>query len=266
VYCRRVSLSSKRKISEQYYRIGFECEEIAREARPGQFLMVRLADSSWEHLLSRPFSFCEVEGDRIELLFNTVGKGTRSLGNAAEGSLLEILGPLGKGFRLEGDSEAILVGGGMGIAPLPFLAAELAKLPGGSEVMVLLGARTAVDLCLEETFAGLGVETRIATDDGSRGHLGPVTELLEEELAKGTDDRATVYACGPKPMLEATARIARKHGVACQISVEERMACGCGACMGCVCSTRDREGNEHFQRVCVEGPVFDASELIFDED
>jgi dihydroorotate dehydrogenase electron transfer subunit len=266
VYCRRIKLVLKEKVSDRYFRLGLDCEEIAREARPGQFLMVRLVELSWEYLLSRPFSFCGVDGSRIELLFDAVGKGTRSLSQAREGAILEILGPLGNGFNLDGTSAPIVVGGGMGIAPLPFLASELARRIQASEITVLLGAKTAGALCLEEKFVSLGAKVRVSTDDGSRGHKGPVTDLLEEDLKSRKSRSPTVYACGPKPMLKTVARLARQHGVPCQASVEERMACGVGACMSCACKVRDRDGNDRFRSVCVDGPVFDATELVFDED
>jgi len=266
VYCRRVELLSKEKIAERYFRIGFECRDIARESRPGQFLMVRLLKPSWEFLLSRPFSLCMVDGGRIELLFEVVGKGTRSLCQAEEGAVLEIIGPLGNGFDLEAASTPILVGGGMGIAPLPFLASEAARKRSPADITVLLGARTAAALCLREVFAGLGANVLIATDDGTEGHKGPVTELLEDELRSRKSDRPTLYACGPRAMLKAVADLAREHALPCQLSVEERMACGVGACMGCACKTRDEGGSYHFKQVCVDGPVFDAREIVFDED
>ncbi len=266
MYCRRVQLLSKENIADRYFRIGFECEEIAREARPGQFLMVRLLSPSWEYLLSRPFSFCTVEGSRIELFFEVVGKGTRILSRAEDGALLEILGPLGNGFNLEAESTPVLVGGGMGIAPLPFLASEMAKKRHPAVITVLLGGKTASALCLREVFAVLGARVLVATDDGTEGHRGPVTDLLEEELKSGRNDRPEVYACGPRAMLKAVAELARKHAAPCQLSVEERMACGVGACMGCACRTRDERGIHHFKQVCVDGPVFDARELVFDED
>jgi dihydroorotate dehydrogenase electron transfer subunit len=265
VFCRQVELLSTERISDNYFRIAFDCEEIAAQAQPGQFLMVRLRSPSWEYLLSRPFSFCRIDGSRIELLFNVVGKGTRSLSEAGEGELLEILGPLGKGFSFGGVSTAILVGGGMGIAPLPFLASELMKKGSAVEVTALLGARTAGSLCFREVFLTLGGTVRVATDDGTAGHKGPVTDLLKRELESPAKTRPFVYACGPEPMLRTVAHLARRHDVPCQVSVEQRMACGVGACMACPCKTRDHQGHEHFRRVCVEGPVFDAAELVFDE-
>lgn len=266
MYCRQVKLVSNERISHTYYRIGFECPEIAEEARPGQFLMLRLLDPAWEHMLSRPFSFCEVSGERIELLFNVVGKGTQSLSETKTGAVLEVIGPLGNGFSLEDVAQAILVGGGMGIAPLPFLASALRKSKNSVEMTVFLGARTASSLCLQETFVKLGADVRVATDDGSNGHKGLVTELLEESLKMPSDSQRVVYACGPEPMLRTVADITRKRGVRCELSVEERMACGVGACMSCACESRDDNGNAHYKRVCTEGPVFNSTELVFHED
>lgn len=266
MYCRQVKLVSNERISQTYYRIGLECREIAKKARPGQFLMVRVLEPAWEHMLSRPFSFCSVSGERIELLFNVVGKGTRSLSEARVGASLEVIGPLGNGFSSEDVSRAILVGGGMGIAPLPFLASELRKSKSPVRVTVLLGARTAKSLCLQETFVKLGADVRVATDDGTAGHKGPVTDLLEESLGAASESGRVVYACGPDPMLRTVARLTRKHGVEGQLSVEQRMACGVGACMSCACKMRTEDGSVHYQRVCMEGPVFNAAELLFDED
>ncbi len=266
MYCRQVKLVSNERISPTYYRIGFECREIAEKARPGQFLMVRVLEPAWEHMLSRPFGFCKVSGDRIELLFNVVGKGTRSLSETRVGSSLEVIGPLGKGFSSEDVSRAILVGGGMGIAPLPFLASELTKPGNSARMTVLLGARTAGSLCLQDRFAALGADVRVATDDGTAGRRGPVTDLLEESLKGASGDGRVVYACGPEPMLRTVARLTCERGVRCELSVEERMGCGVGACMSCACKTRDEHGGVHYQRVCMEGPVFNAAELLFDED
>lgn len=266
MFCRQVKLVSNERISQTYYRIAFECREIAEEARPGQFLMVRLLEPAWEHMLSRPFSFCDVSGERIELLFNVVGKGTQSLSETKTGAGFEIIGPLGNGFSFEAVSDAILVGGGMGIAPLPFLASELRKSKNSVEMTVFLGARTASSLCLQETFVKLGADVRVATDDGGAGHKGLVTELLEESLRESPNRGKVVYACGPEPMLRTVARITRERGVQCELSVEERMACGVGACMSCACRTRGGDGGPHYKRVCKEGPVFNAAELVFDED
>ncbi len=266
MYCQQVELLSTEKISDNYYRIAFDCREIARDASPGQFLMVRLLTPSWEHLLSRPFSVCTVEGSRIGLFFEVIGKGTRSLSEATPGTPLEILGPLGNGFDFDAASKPILIGGGMGIAPLRFLAAELAKTHSPGQIAVLLGARTASSLCLKDVFGGLGVTLRTATDDGTEGHAGLVTDLIEEEVNRRGDREVAVYACGPKAMLKAVAELTEKRGVPCQMSVEERMACGVGACMGCACKTRDEQGQHHFKRVCMDGPVFDAKELVFDEN
>lgn len=266
MHCRQVKLVSNERISETYYRIGFECGEIAEKARPGQFLMVRVLEPAWEHMLSRPFSFCEVSGERIELLFNVVGKGTRSLSEAKAGASLEVIGPLGNGFSYEDVSRAVLVGGGMGIAPLPLLASELAKRGNAAMMTVLLGARTSHSLCLQDRFAALGADVRVATDDGTAGHRGPVTDLLEESLKRASDSGRVVYACGPEPMLRTVACLTRERRVRCELSVEERMACGVGACMSCACKTRDEHGGVHYKRVCMEGPVFNAAELLFDED
>jgi len=242
----------------------FHAPAIAQAAQPGQFVQVRGLDWT-DPLLPRPFSLMRASPDpnkgEIEILFRVVGKGTRLMASWG-GRIVQVVGPLGNSFRIAEGGVHVLVGGGVGVPPMVMLAERLKAHVSSpkTEVIVLQGARTAEQLlCLEE-FVRLGVDLRLATDDGSRGHHGFVTDLLEHAL-RNTQHAITVYACGPHAMLRAIARLCREHHVPCQVALEAPMPCGFGVCMGCVVKTRDGR----YQRVCREGPVFDANEVVWDE-
>jgi len=251
------------------YLLTISSPDISRMAKPGQFIQVRilpLLDST----LRRPFSIHRVDREKgeLSLLYRVVGRGTVLLSMEKENNFLDIIGPLGNGFIIpEGKKKLAIVAGGIGIAPLFFLLEELARIENKDFIIyTLLGARTREEVvlpseitCLTENFSG-GV--KIATDNGTVGHRGPVTELLEEVL---TDRLAEmVYACGPHDFLRVSAAMLEKHGVTGQFSIEERMACGIGACYSCVCKTnRNKEEQPVYKRVCLEGPVFYANEVAF---
>ncbi len=222
-------------------------------AEPGQFVMLRVTPGI-DPLLRRPFSIHRMlEGGEFEVLFRVVGRGTRALGGVHVGDRVDALGPLGRGFRLEG-SRPLIVGGGIGVAPLLFLAESF--LEAGVRPKLLLGARTERDLLCQDDFSCLALPFAVATEDGSAGSPGLVTRLLRRELAEGTEG-VSVYACGPLPMLRAVARLCRERDVPCQVSLEAHMACGIGACLGCVVP----EPGGGYVRVCKEGPVFRAEEI-----
>jgi dihydroorotate dehydrogenase electron transfer subunit len=189
------------------------------------------------------------------VLYKRTGRGTRLLAAAVAGDVIALLGPLGCGFRApSGAGAALLVAGGTGIASVYELARRLA---GERAVSVLLGARSREDLMAEADFAELGVGLEIATEDGSRGARGLVTELLEQHLAR--ERQATVYACGPTPMMQRCAEIAAAHTADCFVSLENNMACGFGVCLGCA-APRTSGG---YALVCREGPVFDATDVVW---
>jgi len=239
--------------------IDLDCGELSRESVPGQFVQVRVAEAT-DPFLRRTFSISGADPDRgtVRLMVDVVGRGTRQLCGMGPGAALSCIGPLGWGFDtgFGGPGACLLVAGGVGVAPLLFLADRL-RSRGEREITVLMGARTGdiLDMANDPVLDGLTV--RYATEDGSRGYRGYVTGPLEEELAGGR--YTAVYTCGPHPMLRATAGIARKHGIPCQVSLEERMACGIGACLGC--AVRLADGN--VVRACKEGPVFDAEEIAW---
>ena len=243
-------------------RLELEVPESWPDEAPGQFVMLHLGRSAGvvrhDPLLPRPMAIYrtrrgEPAGARVDLLYKVVGRGTALMAALRRGESVHLVGPLGRGFAEPRAGErALLVGGGTGIASLRGLAERAAQ--GGASV-VMLGARSATDLMGREDFEALGVELRIATEDGSAGRRGLVTELLAEAL--GAPGPSRVYACGPTPMMRAAARLAAQGNAACQVSLENRMACGFGVCLGCAVP---RVG-EGFDLVCRDGPVFSAERL-----
>ncbi len=251
------TITRTEQLAPDIFRITARSPGIARAARPGQFVMVRVADA-YDPLLRRPFSIHQVIGpDHVQILFKVVGKGTGILARAAVGRELDLVGPLGRGFHITRQQPVCLVGGGMGIAPLLFLAQHLCQAPEQQEILVLAGAGTGSELlALTGDLEQLGLAVRTATDDGSLGHHGLVGDLLA-----GLDQRVRqAYVCGPYPMMRAVAAQCRSLGWACQVSLETMMACGLGACLGCAVPRKEGEGYLH---VCKHGPVFDALEVAW---
>jgi dihydroorotate dehydrogenase electron transfer subunit len=223
---------------------------------PGQFVMLSPgaipAAPRFDPLLPRPMAVFRREGPALEVLYKITGRGTALLAAARPGDAVRVVGPLGRGFPLPAPGErAVLVGGGTGIASLFDLAARARE---AGPVSVLLGARSAADLMAVAEFEALGAPLRVATEDGSAGRRGLVTELLEEALGEGP---ARVYACGPTPMMRRAAELAARAGRPCFASLENRMACGFGVCLGCAVP----RAGEGYALVCRDGPVFGADEL-----
>lgn len=246
------------KLTGDIYRFTLKAPDIAAASRPGQFVMVR-GTTGLDPLLRRPFSVHQVaEGGLLQILFKVIGKGTHALAELQAGQHLDVLGPLGRGFAPETNSHHYLVGGGIGTAPLLFLAKQLLKKYEPSAIQVLLGARTRDEIAtLAEDFAQMGVGVQAATEDGSLGKQGLVTGLI----APGQQENPVmVYTCGPYPMLRAVVGICRDRSWGCQVSLETIMACGLGACLGCAVLRADMKGYVH---VCKDGPVFDAGEVAW---
>lgn len=251
-------------ITPVVFRLSFLSKEIAREARPGQFVMIHPKKYS-EPLLPRPFSIHRLQGNRIDLLIREAGQGTRQLGGLSPGEVLEIKGPLGRGFQLDPKKDPILVAGGIGVAPLLYLAERLAKMKRSQTVApprLLIGAGTKKELLGLGEFKKAGLRVQAVTEDGSFGRKGLVTDLLEGMSAKGLE-RAMIYACGPQGMLRAVASWAVGRNIPCQVSLEARMACGMGACLGCSVA-RSNDGGRGYAKVCQDGPVFEAQEVAWD--
>ena len=250
-------------VSPGVWRMTLGSQELAEICAPGQFLHV-LCHPGNDPLLRRPFSIHDADPKLglISLLYQVVGRGTQLLTERAPGEILDVLGPLGRGFSLPetADQPILLVGGGMAVAPLYFLARRIAQTIGCAKTAFLIGARTEdMLLCLDE-LALLRLAIQTATEDASHGHPGLMTGLLENYLQEG--EKPLVYACGPWPMLKAVAEITKAHGLKCQVSTEAKMACGVGACMSCVIKVRDGDSSKYV-RSCKEGPVFDADEVIW---
>jgi dihydroorotate dehydrogenase electron transfer subunit len=233
-------------------------------AEPGRFVMLspgaRGAALRFDPLLPRPMAVYRTLGGaappEIEVLYKATGRGTRLLAEARAGDLVRVVGPLGVPFAMPAAGRpALLVGGGTGIASLYELAARAAER---GPVVVMLGARSEAELMGCDDFAALGVELRIATEDGSRGHRGRVTELLEAALGAGAGGEA-IYACGPTPMMRRAAEIAALRGRSCHVSLENRMACGFGVCLGCAVPRSDGS----IALVCRDGPVFEAGQVAW---
>ena len=245
------------EVAPEHYVRTLDAPEIAAAALPGQFVMVR-ALGSWDPLLPRAYSVyhADEEGGCIEILYREVGRGTASLRRQDIGRYVQLWGPLGNAFRLPDGDRVVLVGGGVGVPPLVYWAERLAALTAPVEVVALIGAAR------EEFLVGLPhlrrsrAVVRAATDDGSYGHHGYVTELLPEYLAHA---RVNVYACGPMPMLAAVARITEAYGVSAELALEAPMACGVGACLGCTVPRR----SGGYARVCTEGPVFASTDIAW---
>lgn len=239
------------KRSGLYTRLRLEAPAIARRARPGQFVMAQ-ACGAGAPFWRRPFGVCQSDGrSQVELLIKAVGTGSRLIAAIGQGDHLDLVGPLGRGFTVDGPGPVLLVGGGFGIAPLLFLADRLRRKRIPCEV--LLGGRCREDLLLRKELSLAGAKVACTTEDGKFGRRGFVTLLLAERLA-AKHPPARLAASGPEAMLRSVARLAREHQVPAEVSLEEVMACGLGVCNGCV-----RRVNGQYQRVCKDGPVFDAA-------
>lgn len=269
-----------RRIAPEHYLLRLRSPLAARRARPGQFVHLLCGEEGYDPLLRRPLSIFDADPKvgTFDVIYKVVGLGTSALAQIPVGAKVDFLGPLGRPFELPPSAKTVwLVGGGVGIPPLFFLAKRLAKteerrkesrLKGeGPRVEAFLGARTKGWVICAADFREIGVSVRAATDDGTLGHRGSVVELWEKELrASGGDPRASVACiCGPTPMMAAAARLARRRGIPALVSLEERMGCAMGCCMGCVVevTTEPIRSHARFQRVCTEGPVFAAEEVLW---
>lgn len=269
---------SNLKIAKNYYLLSLEVSAGFKDAQPGQFVHIKI-DDSYEPLLRRPFSihrltFLKSKSKfNLDILYELKGRGTRLLAEKKAGECLNILGPLGKGFEYRiqcaKDETHIVIAGGAGVAPLFFLAHKISQAHKGKEDrdVVLIGAATAGKILCEKEFKELGCGVNIATEDGSQGFKGNVAELFEKKILSGREisSRAetknkivNVYACGPQAMLTALAKICLIKKLPLQVSLEEFMGCGIGACLGCAIETKTG-----YKRVCHDGPVFCAQDIVW---
>lgn len=243
---------SNKNIAEGIYDLTLECSKLAEMAMPGQF--VEVYPDNGENILPRPISICEIDKVKgsLRLVFQVVGKGTDLFSKLVKGDTVRVLGTCGNGYTLK-DGRAILVGGGIGVPPL----LETVKNLTGEKIVVL-GFRSGSFLV--EEFEKYGAKVYVATDDGSVGYKGNVVGLLEKENIVGD----VIYSCGPKIMLKFLSEYAKKNNISAQVSMEERMACGIGACVGCVVKIKDKD-SWVYKKVCKDGPVFDSAEVLWDE-
>jgi len=253
---RSLEIVFNRKVGPLVYLMALRSAEVAEAARPGQFVMVRIGDGE-DPLLRRPFSICGCRnGELFLILYKVVGRGTAMMAALKQGDRVGVLGPLGKGFGTppEGTS-CFLVAGGLGIAPLLFMAERL----GSKAFLFLAGARTAQEHVLPKDL-GLEWGPLIATDDGTSGFKGTAVDFFRTNLIKTPYGRKALFACGPLPMLKGLWALARSEGISCEVSLEASMACGLGACQGCAVRAVKGQRDPYFL-VCRDGPVFDASTL-----
>jgi dihydroorotate dehydrogenase electron transfer subunit len=258
-YQQRAEIVRKEQVAGDIYRLTLKVPDIAAASRPGQFVMVRTVDGM-DPLLRRPFSVHQIsDGVMLQLLIKVIGKGTRALADMQVGRKLDIVGPVGRPFTYSSDNHHILVGGGIGTAPLLFLAKRLLRNNEPSSIHVLLGARTGGEItAVAEDFKNMELAVDLATEDGSLGKQGLVTGLMSDLEQDGKP--LMIYGCGPYPMLKAVAGICMEKGWACQVSLETIMACGLAACLGCAVMRADMKGYVH---VCKDGPIFDMEEVAW---
>ncbi len=256
-------LLSQEHLQGAYWRMRLHAPQICALAQPGQFVQLRLPGLEG-HILRRPFSICDVEGETLTLVYKVVGEGTQSMPRLSPGESLDLLAPLGHGFSpVSPERPLVLLGGGYGCAAMLFTARRHREA-GAPAPRVLLGARSQGDILLVREFEALGCPVEISTDDGSLGTCGRITVLLEKVLQESPG--AFLQACGPRPMLKAVAQMAfSEPRCRCEVSLDERMCCGVGACFGCVVKAKDPDAPEGWKylRSCKEGPVFSAEEILW---
>jgi dihydroorotate dehydrogenase electron transfer subunit len=259
----KFQILSNKQIHGNYFQLRLKSKRGFKHAVPGQFVMIHLSDNYFP-LLRRPFSIHNVfqheMGDYcFELLYKVIGKGTLILSRYQPDQWIDILGPIGNGFQIdESIQTALLISGGIGVAPMLFLAKCL--LDNGTHCQVFNGGRTSEDVLCTEMFQSLGMDVNIYTNDGRTGTKGFVTDNLSAHINKQVPD--IMYACGPHPMLSKVSEIANANNIPCQVSLESHMACGMGACLGCALPSNDL--HKSYFHVCADGPVFFSDRINWD--
>lgn len=272
-----VSIDENVPLARDTFRVRFRCPQIASRVLPGQFVMVRLSGGD-DPLLGRAFALYDAVLDSaarpaaLDIVCLAVGKMTGRLATCAPGRRLEVWGPLGNGFLPTATEHLVMVAGGIGQTPFLALAQEVLGLrtygdparqaPRAKKVTLCYGVRSQEYLAGVEDFERAGVDVRLSTEDGTRGHCGLVTDLVRP-VVEESQLACRIVCCGPEPMLAATAAVARQLRLPCQVSLETPMACGVGICFSCVARVRDESGRWDYRRTCVEGPVFDAERIEF---
>jgi dihydroorotate dehydrogenase electron transfer subunit len=272
----RVTIIENVQIARDTYRVRFECREIAQRIVPGQFLMIRLADVN-DPLLGRPLALYDVVLDAagqpaaIDVVYLVLGKMSGRWADCGAGTDLDVWGPLGNGFPPRPTEHLIMVAGGIGQTPFLALGQECLgsrrygdsghHISAAQKVTLCYGVRTAELAAGVDDFRAAGFDVRLASDDGTIGHHGLVTNLLREALDETAGRNRLVACCGPELMMEAVAEICHAAGAPCWVSLETPMACGIGICFSCVAKVRQADGGWDYKRTCVEGPIFDAEKI-----
>ena len=248
-------------LNKNYYIMEIESEEFVKSARAGQFFMLKAQQQDYivDPLLRRPFGVCDINGNKFKFLYTVIGKGTQLLTHIRSKTEIKFSEPLGNTFKLVENSNVALVAGGVGIAPLVWLAKELKEK--NNEVTIYYGGRTTDDIVMVDELSEISDNLIITTDDGSVGIKGLVVEPFEKDIEKFN----MVYSCGPKKMLKAVSEICIKNNVKIEVSMDERMACGIGACLGCIIYIKENDKIVQ-KRCCVEGPVFDGKLISWNKD
>ena len=254
--CSERKIIGNEKLGKDYYLLKYESQFSEKSIVPGQFISISL--NSEAMVLRRPFSIFDVNSNVVSVFYKKVGKGTCILAEKKKGELINVLEVLGKGFSFyDKDRSLAVVSGGIGVAPLYFLAKRLRSME--KDVFIYLGARTELELFFEDDLKKMGCSVCVTTDDGSKNICGTVCCGLEPDCEKNNFDR--IYACGPKPMLKAVAGVADKANILCEVSMEEVMGCGFGVCLGCAVKIKTKETDPIYKMVCKDGPVFDSQEI-----
>lgn len=275
ISCIQTEIVSQHRIARDTWQVRVRAPELACSARPGQFFMVRLAHCN-DPLIGRALALYDVHrdahGERTDLsmAYVTKGKFTTALARCGVGNHLDLWGPLGNAFSTEPCEHLVMVAGGVGITPMLTLAsAALGEevfgdatqaTPFAERVSLCYGARTAEYLAGLDAFTARGVEVHIATEDGSLGYRGRVTDILHHLLDTSSHD-VRIACCGPEPMMEGVSQIAQQRGVPCEVSLETPMACGIGICFTCVAKIKQEDGSWDYRRTCMEGPIFPAESI-----
>ncbi len=239
-----------RRLTPTIYDFRLQNSALAAITKPGQFVQVLVPGKT----LRRPISVCDVQDDTIRLVFEVRGEGTAIMAQTKTGDSINIIAPLGRGFSLDPSKKTAFIGGGIGVPPMLYSARQL-----GANAAVINGFRNKDAVILSEDFEKAGCRLIVATDDGSFGIHGFVTQPLAEII----DQVEMICACGPTPMLRNIAKMAAEKGVPCQVSLEQRMACGVGACLGCAVAVKSEDGSVKYKHVCKDGPVFNSEEVAW---
>jgi len=250
-----VAVLENTEVSPDIFFLRLKAPKVASTVKSGQFVHLRI--DGGKVLLRRPLSICQTQGDELHIYYAVVGEGTRMLSKKTVGDIsMDVLGPVGTHWPDEGARAPLLIGGGLGTAPLGKLAHAFRDR--GIEPTIIQGAQSKVRLIAVDVHQNAKRDIQYATDDGSHGYHGFVTDLVKKAIAEKDFD--VVYICGPEPMQHAVSRVTQDAGLKTYVSFERRMACGIGACLGCMLPT-----NQGLKRVCVDGPVFEAGEVLWDE-